>query len=906
MTSEVGVEDLSCVNANLISLSLGCLTENIDSYSNLLDQLLKVLLEEKDSDKFVLKENVAIFIELEAASLVSSVADIELVFATFKNVFQDCAKENTPFLQGQCLVSMTTVLLQAFEKISEEELTVLFTEHVEFLLGLVKQTNNLNNVHVRSIAASCLTEIELCFPKILRDCVDNMYTAAVAETSVAHQQYMSLLALVIKHTVAANMKETSLWGKYPNAQWKGSFIPQEIDSPVIGYPELKEMVSFLVDQLPLCSTEAVAWISLQIVDMMLHRPDLQASAPVLKPLVLHFCSTYSTLAAHIVLLLEKHLGRILFQEKDHIQFLQQLLLNSSHPALSAHIRLLYLDWLNNYLVRQPEKMAKIQNAQLLLPSTFDGPETHLKKLKLLSSLLRSKQDSSKLLVHALASLQKQLKFGSSIKLKAVLIKVLYTFLCDHMTPHMSTEIPRILVVVTTDDVSFTPFVLNFIQTVQDTLPVSPVPSQLLSMLVVTFTQPDSSATLATFHYVLDVFLLAITQDLSICQPKAILNYLMKYVVCEEVCGLLTWSLGHKILSLCYKLMSNYDTVEFFHDFVTELCEVLKNIMSNCDDVDLLDRAQIYHSLLVSLSNRKLKEVLVSPQQSLTSIMANESSFHSSSSICTLNEPILQLKKQRNVSHSIDQMAAEIIVDIPEDILKLHTRHLSFVSQKPLVIKGRLDTTSKFDTNLKTLQALAIFFTASESWGRIEPIMIGHYSKSVSPDDSEPAHIVDIECFLYKPYPAVVQVCADFSIRSVCYVCTLEPLKLDLPDFFQPLPVHDEFISSPTAWRRSLFSSLWTSLEERSQTVNNVAFTSVCVLQQRKEDVREKLFEEMGPYIIQDLKDDDIVHVGIYLSPVNHLLMKFLLKEDYTLVRMVTDDVHVLAHVNSYLKSWQAV
>jgi hypothetical protein len=64
------------------------------------------------------------------------------------------------------------------------------------------------------------------------------------------------------------------------------------------------MVSFLVDQLPLCSSEGAAWIAMQIIDMMLHKPDIQASAQVLKPLVLHFASTYNTLAAHVVFLLE--------------------------------------------------------------------------------------------------------------------------------------------------------------------------------------------------------------------------------------------------------------------------------------------------------------------------------------------------------------------------------------------------------------------------------------------------------------------------------------------------------------------------------------------------------------------------------------------------------------------------
>jgi len=35
----------------------------------------------------------------------------------FKNVFQDCATENNSLLQGQCIVSMTAILLQAFEKV---------------------------------------------------------------------------------------------------------------------------------------------------------------------------------------------------------------------------------------------------------------------------------------------------------------------------------------------------------------------------------------------------------------------------------------------------------------------------------------------------------------------------------------------------------------------------------------------------------------------------------------------------------------------------------------------------------------------------------------------------------------------------------------------------------------------
>jgi hypothetical protein len=91
------------------------------------------------------------------------------------------------------------------------------------------------------------------------------------------------------------------------------------------------------------------------------------------------------------ILLQKHLGSLIFQEDDRIRLLQQLLLNSSHPSLSAPVRLLYLDWLSDYLVRRPETAAYVQNVSSFLPGNFDGPETHLRKLKLLSSVLKNKK-----------------------------------------------------------------------------------------------------------------------------------------------------------------------------------------------------------------------------------------------------------------------------------------------------------------------------------------------------------------------------------------------------------------------------------------------------------------------------------------------------------------------------------
>ena len=55
-------------------------------------------------------------------------------------------------------------------QVNAEEIAVLFMEHIEFLFSLMNQTNNMNNIHVRSIAARCLTEMEICFPASITTC----------------------------------------------------------------------------------------------------------------------------------------------------------------------------------------------------------------------------------------------------------------------------------------------------------------------------------------------------------------------------------------------------------------------------------------------------------------------------------------------------------------------------------------------------------------------------------------------------------------------------------------------------------------------------------------------------------------------------------------------------------------
>jgi hypothetical protein len=79
---------------------------------------------------------------------------------------------------------------------------------------------------------------------------------------------------------------------------------------------------------------------------------------------------------------------------------------------------------------------------------------------------------------------------------------------------------------------------------------------------------------------------------------------------------------------------------------------------------------------------------------------------------------------------------------------------------------------------------------------------------------------------------------------------------------------DEFISAPVGWRKVVFHSLWNFLEESSLTVSSGAFTSVCVLQESRENLRTKLNEELYDYIVEENKGN-MSHNNVKASLPDH-------------------------------------
>nr|CAD7410061.1 unnamed protein product [Timema cristinae] len=184
-------------------------------------------------------------------------------------------------------------------------------------------------------------------------------------------------------------------------------------------------------------------------------------------------------------------------------------------------------------------------------------------------------------------------------------------------------------------------------------------------------------------------------------------------------------------------------------------------------------------------------------------------------------------------------------------------------------------------------ALAIFLEVPESWGKIDPIMVGHVDRRQNKRTA-----LDIVCFPECPYPVIAEARAEFSINNVMHLCSLEPFKLDLEDFFQPLPLLGGTPLSPS----EVFACLWSHLEENCGTTSHISVhTQPCS--------RDEFLIRFGSLVTEELQGENSLHVAIFLPPGKHLLMKVAFKDDCAVVRLATDDIFLLAHINSYFKTW---
>ncbi|XP_049836132.1 AP-5 complex subunit beta-1-like isoform X2 [Schistocerca gregaria] len=796
---------------------------------DIFDCALKVLLEEKYV-VMTTKLSICTFIE-EQTSLLNSVTDAELIFATLKNLFESCVEDDDILLQGKCLSTMTTVLVQTITVFQGSEVFGLFSEVLNFLMVLVKQVNNVKNSHVRSVAANCLLELELCFPALLKPYVDTLYTATVTETTTAHQQYLCLLALTIKNFLCYE-SSASL-----------DILP----------PTIRE-------QLP----SAMAWPETAVPDV-----------------------SFSNIN-------QRDIGETLTSNQDQSHSLSLLSLNASATCLPVAHRLIALDILADCLAAIPSAVNPVGQAAavtVLLPASFDGPETQLKKIIALASVLHTRHGAAAVIVPVIESVRQEILCRSSTKLKSILVKAIFLCWSDLHLCDLNSKIPNLVASVVEDDVTFIPFALSLEEKMRDRRPESAVPRELLSLLVQVTTQPAPGAVHmedTTLGHLVSVFWAALRQlEKGMEWVKTILLYLMKHMVNQENCSVLSWSSGHEILSLCYFLMMEYDPAEVYF----ELCEVLRSIIAWSTDIDLQDRAQIYYAIMASHSAKKLNV----PKQISLGADECEESFKPTSVFKKLEKPILRLSKCGTKIQS-NLFSMEIKDMSEKEIAQEYYSSIKNVrSQACIVLNCSLAFTQECGRNIQSLDGLALRFSVPETWGHIETTMVGHINKKNFREFRD-IYQIEVVCFPRKPYPITGEVRAEFAVGEVCHVCSLDSFPIEFVDFFECLPVQDSDPAVKSTFQERLYSALWSELKAS-------CCESVTILYAPKEKILKELEERLGPFIMHSKSDGSHYHVGIYLPPQYHLLAEFHICDEKSAVTFLTEEAYIMALAGNFFEQW---
>ncbi|XP_049937372.1 AP-5 complex subunit beta-1-like isoform X1 [Schistocerca serialis cubense] len=857
---------------------------------DIFDCALKVLLEEKYV-VMTTKLSICTFIE-EQTSLLNSVTDAELIFATLKNLFESCVEDDDILLQGKCLSTMTTVLVQTITVFQGSEVFGLFSEVLNFLMVLVKQVNNVKNSHVRSVAANCLLELELCFPALLKPYVDTLYTATVTETTTAHQQYLCLLALTIKNflcyesSARLDILPPTIREQLPSAMaWPETAVPD------VSFSNINQVLSFMVDQVPLCTSEAITWVVEQLAPLLKSVP---SCLPLLQPLILTATRTHYLPLVHIVHLLQRDIGETLTSNQDQSHSLSLLSLNASATCLPVAHRLIALDILADCLAAIPSAVNPVGQAAavtVLLPASFDGPETQLKKIIALASVLHTRDGAAAVIVPVIESVRQEILCRSSTRLKSILVKAIFLCWSDLHLCDLNSKIPNLVASVVEDDATFIPFALSLEEKMRDRRPESAVPRELLSLLVQVTTQPAPGAVHmedTTLGHLVSVFWAALRQsEKGMEWVKTILLYLMKHIVNQENCSALSWSSGHEILSLCYFLMMEYDPAEVYF----ELCEVLRSIIAWSTDIDLQDRAQIYYAIMASHSAKKLNV----PKQISLGADECEESFKPTSVFKKLEKPILRLSKCGTKIQS-NLFAMEIKDMSEKEIAQEYYSSIKNVrSQACIVLNCSLAFTQECGRNIQSLDGLALRFSVPETWGHIETTMVGHINKKNFREFRD-IYQIEVVCFPCKPYPITGEVRAEFAVGEVCHVCSLDSFPIEFVDFFECLPVQDSDPAVKSTFQERLYSALWSELKAS-------CCESVTILYAPKEKILKELEERLGPFIIHSKSDGSHYHVGIYLPPQYHLLAEFHICDEKSAVTFLTEEAYIMALAGNFFEQW---
>uniref|UniRef100_T1IIT3 Uncharacterized protein n=1 Tax=Strigamia maritima TaxID=126957 RepID=T1IIT3_STRMM len=839
---------------------------------------------------------------------------LELLQNYYKQLTTKSKKSTKNYLlESQVLVTWTTVTILTGDNFEIfPELKLSFVALFDELTQLILNINNVDNCIIRSVACDCLVELELALPRLLSTMLETLKDVYVQEVTFVHYKYALLLSIAAKHEYTLIKDPFSVSQKIIADVISSQNSAQTLlRSPSISNIHEKQLLSLLMEHLSFLNNHLGSLVVRNVADIISFT---KSTAPsILKSFVLQHKKTFDINLLHLICQLEMTFRDELFTENIE----QQLLIHIFHlahvPLLPSAQRLLYLDWLQHYAQRQAGNESKMKLdygfALKFCPTIFDGWETSMKKFVITSTLLVQNEnpDVDGITLWEFITCSYDVANNAMCRRAAVSIFRFLLIFLKNFGKHFRAEVIKFVTDFFQDHSLFVHNIVNFMNIVaKECLDGDFLESiwQSLVQLIVQAIEALNFDTLPHYFIILNEVAKNSSFECSV-QVVNFLHALMETDVCESG----SWMLGNQIVRICHSLLHYRDCNSIF----TDLGDILHDLFTKYNDVDVRDNARFMYMILMSLSKQRIQNMFnyeicstYQPHGNTTATLDSEAgSFGLTDRIVALKEsPIELIKLDEKIVDKLEE-DIERSIEFPKYILKLYRLHIAKDEcRKHILISCRLQYRKENSEDFQKLFCIDIQFEHSDFVKHIKSITVPVL------DQFQHENIV-IEMSPTECKPIALNASATFNTPNCAtFVCNLFPISLKFEDFFLPLPIPLQYLSCNHEWRFRAFDELWSSFSKSAEqgSTETDCQESVHLIQMEKNYFLSMLQQKFFYFLINNdtTNENTSQRVGIFLPPSNHMLLKFEIFEEKTITRIVVDHWKILPYLNEFLLSLERV
>ncbi|MEE6483434.1 hypothetical protein FKM82_013549 [Ascaphus truei] len=775
---------------------------------------------------------------------------------------------------------------------------------------------------LRIMACECLRELENCYPGLLSQRLEQLYSMQQQEATPAHQSYTILYSVALKNAIQLlaqkegpsngalkemlTSNQSFLWRATENTRelWPVSeqflLLPSNSETK-----EFKSILALLLEDsylLTSVSQSTLFWQVIQVVAMV-----RTVSPVIFKSQLVRLFGTMDISLFHSILQMKAVFTDSLFTAEDENFLLQRLVGMTQHPLVCTPVKLFYLDSLLHFPENRPLNSNTEENLPVLLtvqmtaslfPTIFNDCSTMLCRQNLLSMVylenegFESERGIGFLFEH-LMSLYSIVHENGNREITATFFRTVYLFVryFNFCEKHME-NLTHSLLELYKRDCALAPFLISLISQTQMLLELHTWPislSKALQKLIVDLPIDKLDMKLLGWHLKI---LSKVAEENTIPQKSTIL-FLVHVAFHSDICQKGDWKAGNAVLSICKNILQHQHLDAVF----TYLADLLQYLVRRFEDIDIQDRARFYYILLTNLSSDKLRRILTmapaggqTKARSLTSIMTESEHFSNLLTIQNTEKTIIQLcpiLEDLNAFPFCPESSSNESL-IAEHVLEEYYEQFTDRNSSLLAMKYNLAFKGDVEPKYHRLFCIVLQFETTDcSYEPISDINV----PCLFIDRNPP--IVSVNLEPNEPYPSVLFATATYSTQDgLTHHTRLEPLHIRFSDMFVPLPL-------PIAWPRNaqcqLFDKLWQSFQPAE---SNQCEESIFCCEMSHKALHSVVLSSFSKFVV--LNNSDIYKVGIFLPPQFHILMHVKAQDDTARFSIRTDSWKILPYLNSHL------